>query len=140
MKQYELIDHTADVIVKAYGSNLEETFACAADAMFDLITGKARIDSVERVEIEVGSIDTEGLLVGFLSKLIVIHEVDGLVLSGFSVQFTGENRLRAVGNGERFSREKHGNGIQVKGVSYHMLEIAPASEKGPGYVQVLFDV
>ena len=37
MKNYEIIDHTADMGIKVYGKNLLALFLNAAEAMFDII-------------------------------------------------------------------------------------------------------
>lgn len=140
MRRYELIEHTADIGVKATGRDLEEAFAVAAEAMFEIITDKAPIEPSEEVTLQAESIDTEGLLVDFLSRLIVVHEVDNMVFNSFTVSFTGEHKLVAVGKGERFISEKHGHGHHVKGVSYHMMEIFDGRNREESYVQVLFDV
>jgi SHS2 domain-containing protein len=140
MKHYEFIEHTADVAVKAYGVTLEEAFAVAAGAMFDIMTDESPIERQQKVELEVQSIDMEGLLVSFLSKLIVLHEVDHLVLKDFVVVFTGDNSLKAGAWGEKFTETKHAGGLHVKGVSYHMMEIVQGKGNKPCHVQVLFDV
>jgi SHS2 domain-containing protein len=140
MRHYEFIDHTADIAVRAWGDTLEEAFAEAAQAMFDVITNKAQVSSCETVSFEIESIDLEGLLVGFLSKLIVVHEVNRLVLGSFAVELAGNNRLRARVSGEKFDAARHGAGSQVKGVSYHMMEIHDGHGREPSYVRVLFDV
>ena len=140
MKRYEFIEHTADVAVKAYGATLEEAFAVAAEAMFDIMTDESPIERKQKVELEAESIDIEGLLVSFLSKLIVIHEVDNLVLKDFVVAFTGDNNLKADAWGEKFTETKHAAGLHVKGVSYHMMEVVEGKENKPCHVQVLFDV
>ncbi len=46
MKIYELIEHTADVGIKAYGKNISEAFENAAKGMFDIITDKSEIEAV----------------------------------------------------------------------------------------------
>ncbi len=140
MKRYEFIEHTADVAVKAYGATLEEAFAVAAGAMFDIMTDESPIERKQKIELEAESIDIEGLLVSFLSKLIVLHEVDHLVLKDFVVAFTGDNSLKASAWGETFTETKHAGGLHVKGVSYHMMEIVEGKENKPCHVQVLFDV
>lgn len=140
MKRYEFIEHTADVAVKAYGATLEEAFAVAAGAMFDIITDESPIERKQKVELEVQSIDMEGLLVNFLSKLIVLHEVDCLVLKDFVVTFTGDNSLKVEAWGEIFTETKHAGGLHVKGVSYHMMEVVEGKGNKPCHVQVLFDV
>ena len=140
MKRYEFIEHTADVAVKAYGATLEEAFAVAAEAMFDIMTDESPIERKQKVELEAESIYIEGLLVSFLSKLIVLHEVDNLVLKDFVVAFTGDNSLKAEAWGEIFTETKHAGGLHVKGVSYHMMEVVQGKENKPCHVQVLFDV
>ncbi len=140
MNHYELLDHTADVAIKAYGKNLEEAFATAAQAMFELMTDKAPVEKKEKISLEAESIDLQGLLVKFLSDLIVIHETENLVLKEFTVHFTGENKLKAEGWGEKFIKEKHGHGIHVKGVSYYSMEIHDGKEKEESFVKVVFDI
>lgn len=140
LKRYEFIDHTADTAIRAYGDTLEQAFESVATGMFDIITGGAAIGGTEEVSLTVASIDIEGLLVSFLSQLIVIHEVESVVLTGFEVEFTARNELTATAQAEKFDRQKHGDGIQVKGVSYHMLEIHDGGTTQPCHVQVLFDV
>ena len=52
MKKYDIIDHTADIGVKAYGSNISEAFENAAKAMFDLITDNSSIENIGQYNIE----------------------------------------------------------------------------------------
>lgn len=140
LSQYEFIDHTADIVVRARGKSLTDAFATAARAMFDVITGTAEINSDLKFEIEVESIDIEGLLVGFLSDLIVLHETENVVLSEFNVSLIDSTRLTAIVRGESFDPARHGEGTSVKGISYHMMEIVENSNDRSWTVQVLFDV
>lgn len=137
---YEFIDHTADIIARAHGTTIDEAFAEAARAMFDVITGGAEIKTERKVEFEVESVDREGLLVGFLSDLIVIHEADRVVLSEFDIEFVSDRHLRAVVCGEDFDFRRHGEGTHVKGISYHMMEITENPNDNSWTVQVLFDI
>lgn len=140
MKPYEFKEHTADIIARAYGATLEEAFGNAARAMFDIITGGTEIQAVDQYELKVESIDLEGLLVGFLSQLIVLHETENVVLSQFQVAIDGDRKMTAVCLGETFAPKRHGGGTQVKGVSYHLMEIEKGGEKELCHVQVLFDI
>ena len=80
------------------------------------------------------------LLVGFLSNLIVLHEVQNMVLTEFKITFESERKLKVTAGGEQFDEQKHAHGHHVKGVSYHMMEIFDGGGKAPSFVQVLFDV
>jgi len=139
-KRWEFIEHTADIAIKAYGDNLEDAFATAATAMFDIMTDSSKVEPIEKVEFETESVDIEGLLVGFLSNLIVLHEVQNMVLTGFEITFVSERKLKVAARGERFDDQKHARGHHIKGVSYHMMEISDGGGKTPSFVQVLFDV
>jgi len=140
MKRIEFIDHTADIIIRAYGDTLAEAFAAAADGMFSIITDADRIEPRQEVTFSVSSIDRPGLLVAFLSELIVRHEVNRLLLTDFSVEFDGDLSLTVTGRGEVFDNNRHESGLHVKAVTYHMLEVEDGSANEPCHVQVLFDV
>ena len=140
MKRFEYIDHTADIAIKAYGSDLAEAFAAAAEGLMAVITGEVELNGNEPDSFEFESIDRPGLLVGMLSELIVRHEVEGVVMSEFDVDLLNDTRLRCSYRKQPFDRSQHGEGIHVKGVAYHMLEIHDGETNDSSYVQVLFDI
>ncbi len=136
MKHYELIEHTADVGVKAYGKTVAEAFEHAAEAMFDIITDTSTIQSVGQYDIELESPDLEQLLVDWLSKLLFLNDAENLVFGKFEVTITG-TRLSARVLGEKYNTKKHRMGVEIKAVTYHILQV---NEKDPIFVQVLFDI
>ena len=131
---YRLFEHTADIGVEAYGSTIEEAFENAAKGMFSIITNGSRIEPKEKRVINL-AIDSE-VLVDWLSELLYINDVEGLVFGDFKVsigkEFTGEAW------GEKYDREKHGYGTEIKAVTYHMLQIK-RNKKG-FKIRVLFDI
>jgi SHS2 domain-containing protein len=136
MKPYELIEHTADVGVKAHGKTVAEAFEHAAKGMFDIITDESTIDPVGQYDIQLEAPDLEQLLVDWLSKLLFLNDAQDLVFGKFQVTLTG-NRLTASVFGEKYDIKKHGMGVEIKAVTYHMLQV---QEKKPIFVQVLFDI
>jgi len=138
MKTYELIDHTADIVVKAYGKTLSEAFQNAAKAMFDLITDKSEVESVGQYIIDLEAPDLEQLLVDFLSELLFLNSAKNLVFGFFNITLDDKkNKLSAVVCGEKFDLSKHKIGAEIKAVTYHMLEV---KNKKPFHVKVLFDI
>ncbi len=138
MKDYELIDHTADIGVKAYGKDLSEAFANAAKAMFDIITDSSDIDDKGRYQIELESDDLEQLLVDWLNELLFLQGAENLVFGEFVVQIDEQNNhLTATVSGENFDRKKHSIGMEIKAVTYHMLKVTKGN---PCVVKVLFDI
>jgi len=138
MKTYDLIDHTADVGVKAYGKNLSEAFEHAAKAMFDIITDNSEIETVGQYTILLDAHDLEQLLVDWLSELLYLNSAKNLVFGFFKVNLDEKNNsLSATVFGEKYNISKHKIGAEIKAVTYHMLEV---KNKKPFHVQVLFDI
>jgi SHS2 domain-containing protein len=136
MKHYDIIEHTADVGVKAYGKTVAEAFEHAAVAMFDIITDESRIDSIGEYDIVLEAPDREQLLVDWLSKLLYLNDAENLVFGRFEVSITG-CRISARVFGEKYDTKKHKMGVEIKAVTYHMVQV---NEKDPVFVQVLFDI
>jgi SHS2 domain-containing protein len=138
MRKYEIIEHTADIGIKAFGENLEESFENAAKAMFDLITDNSKINNVGQYNIRLEAPDFEQLLVDWLSELLFLNSAKNLVFGIFKIKIDKKNcRLNAKIFGEKFNLSKHNIGIEIKAVTYHMLEV---NNKYPFVVQVLFDI
>ncbi len=136
MRQYDLIEHTADVGLKAYGKTIAEAFEHAAEGMFDIITDESTIDPIGQYDIQLEAPDLEQLLVDWLSKLLFLNDAQDIVFGKFQVKLT-ENRLSASVFGEKYDTKKHRMGVEIKAVTYHMLKV---NEKNPIFVQVLFDI
>lgn len=138
MKDYELIDHTADIGIKAYGENLSEAFAHAAKGMFDIITDSSQIESKGEYQIELSADELDQLLVDWLDELLYLQGAENLVFGEFNVSVDEEKgRISATVSGEEFNTEKHKIGMEIKAVTYHMLEVHKGN---PCFVKVLFDV
>lgn len=138
MKKYELIEHTADVGIKAYGKNISESFENAAKGMFDIITNCSKIDYVGQYNIQLEAPDFEQLLVDWLSELLFLNSAKNLVFGLFNVEIDNKYPcLSASVFGENYNISKHKIGVEIKAVTYHMLEIR---KKRFYQVQVLFDI
>lgn len=138
MKTYELIDHTADVGIKAYGKTLSEAFENAAKGMFDIITDNSEIESIGQYNIELEAPDLEQLLVDWLSELLYLNSAKNQVFGFFKIELDEKNnKLTAKIFGEKFDLSKHKIGAEIKAVTYHILEVR---NKRPYHVQVLFDI
>ncbi len=138
MKTYELIDHTADVGVKAYGKTLAEAFENVAKGMFDIITDSSEIESVGQYDIQLNAPELDQLLVDWLSELLFLHSAKNIVFGFFKIDLDEKNKkINAKVFGEKLDISKHKVGTEIKAVTYHMLEV---KNKKPFHVQVLFDI
>lgn len=137
MEPYRTFEHTADIGIEAYGATVESAFANVARGMFAIIVNDSDIDSHEERTLTLPvEDDLEQLVVDWLSELLYIYDVDGLVFGDFSLTIT--DKLQATARGEPYNRDKHGYGMEIKAVTYHLLDIK-RTKKGI-YIKVLFDV
>lgn len=133
--RYELLEHTADVFIKAYGKTVDEIFSNAAYALFDQIADISLVSPVGEEKIELEAASREVLLVDYLNELLYMHDAFRVIYCSFDVQVQG-SRLTSTVRGERIDRERHVLKSQVKAVTYHMLEL---NEK-EGYAKFIVDV
>ncbi len=137
MEPYNTFEHTADVGIEARGATLEEAFANAARGMFSIIVDGSDIAARVKREISLEPTDDdEQLLVDWLSELLYVHDVDGLVFDSFEITIDGG--LHATAWGEPYSRDRHGYGSEIKAVTYHLLGIK--RNKKAVHIKVLFDI
>jgi SHS2 domain-containing protein len=126
-KQYEYLEHTADIKFQAYGKTLEEVFENAALAMFNVIINTEKVSGETAREIFLKSPDLESLLVDWLSELLYIFEVDEIVFRKFRVEEIkeeeGEYSITGRALGENYYPESHPFETEIKAVTYNQLEI-----------------
>ncbi len=133
--RYEVCDHTADVMIRCTGGDLEECFENAAYAMFDQTVDASSIeDRIERT-VEAEGKDPEERLYAFLSELLFVMDCDGLVFNNFRVSFDGD-KVKCIARGEPLDLRKHHPKAEIKAVTYHMLSV---DTKKPE-ITVIFDV
>jgi len=138
---YEVIDHTADIGIKAKGKSLEEVFEATAKGMFELIAKNDNIEPRETRSIEIEMDDLIMLFKQWLEEVLFSFDTQKLVFSKFEVQIDKQDnfyKLKAVVYGEEYNPEKHGSGVEIKAVTYHMMDIW--KEDDQVYAQVLFDI
>jgi SHS2 domain-containing protein len=130
------VSHTADVKIRATAPTLELLFSEALASLMQVLYGPDRKGGTKR-EITLDADDHESLLKDFLSEVLFIAEVDGMVFSGAEIRITG-NHLVADLDGESFDRRRHALGTEVKGISYSGLAI---TQDANGYkLDIVFDV
>ncbi len=137
-RSFEIIDHTADVGVVAYGASIEELFTNAALAVFSLITEPESVGDSVRLDVAVKSESRDGLLVDWLNELIYLFDVKHVLFSRFDIESLTETDIRAICYGESFDPMKHKIMAGVKAATYHMLQF---TEEDEGYrAQIILDV
>ena len=140
MKKFEFLEFaTADVCFKAYGKTLEEAFANAALAMFEIMLETRNVEQKIVKEIEIKGEDLKSLMFEWLNGLLFYVDAESLAFSRFEVRIDEDQmKLSAKVSGEPIDQAKHRTKIDVKACTYHSMEIKQSD--GGWTAQVLIDV
>jgi SHS2 domain-containing protein len=137
-KTFKIIDHTADVGIIAYGTDIEELFSNAALALFSLITEPESVEEKLHLDLEVNSEGRDSLLIEWLNELIYLFDVKHILLNRFDIASLTQNELKVTCYGEDFDPIKHKIKLGVKAATYHMLRL---DKNDGGYkARVIFDI
>ncbi len=136
-KEFEIIDHTADVGIIAYGVDMKQAFAHAAKALFSLITELDDVAETVYHDIEVTAPDQESLLVEWLNELIYRFDTEHILFKKFDIDRFEPTHLKARGYGEKVNTSRHKLKVGIKAATYHMLKV---EENNGSRVQVVFDI
>jgi SHS2 domain-containing protein len=140
MKKFEFLDiTTADAAFVSYGKNLNELFANAALAMFEIMVNTKQIKHEIMKKVEIETNDLLSLLFEWLNKLLVFYGSDNLAFSKFNVEIDEKNfKLRARCFGETIDPKRHEIKTEVKACTYHKMEIKKINEGWKA--QVIVDI
>ncbi|CAG9798361.1 unnamed protein product [Chironomus riparius] len=130
--KYEYLDHTADVQLHSWGSNLTEAFEQNGMAMFGYMTELDTVDIKEKHEIIANAEDLDGLLYHFLDELLFLFSAEPyLICKKLRIEEfdTEAFKIRCSCFGEQFDLAKHPQGTEVKAITYSAMQIVQKPEK-----------
>lgn len=143
MKPYEIIEHTADVGLKANGATLKELFENAAKGMFDIIGGNlvhSSQSTVDRKVVIKGKVDSfEELLVDWLGELLYIFNKQGIFFRDFKILELSNNQLISKSSGIKINPSRDTLQTEIKAVTFHGLKIEK-DNSGIFSCNIIFDV
>jgi SHS2 domain-containing protein len=137
-RAFQIVDHTADVGIVAYGTDMKQMFSNAALGLFSLITEPQSIGAQLQRKLEVVAEDRDSLLVEWLNELIYLFDAEHLLFNRFDIDSLTGNRLKATCYGEKFDPSRHKLKLGVKAATYHMLKLDKHSNAYRAHV--LFDI
>jgi SHS2 domain-containing protein len=145
-RTFRALEHTADKGIEATGRTLAEAFENAAYGMFSLFADLSSYEATCERRVTVTAESLDGLVWTWLSELLYIFEVEGLLPvdfgnsavrgevpeAGGQLEFASDVAFRSVGHDIEWL------GSPAKAVTYHQLKV---EQTGSGWrVQVYVDV
>jgi len=141
MKEFEILEHTADIGMAVYGKTKREVFINAARGMFEIIAGgtkNLKENFYDKIKLEADNL--EGLLFAWLNELLYISETKLVILNKFEIKDLSNNKIAAEVKGMKINRLDCKIKREIKAVTYHRLEVKEDQESGLWSVRVIFDI
>ena len=141
MNEFEILEHTADIGMAAYGKTKKEVFINAAKGMFKIIAGENRNlkeNFYDKIKLEADNL--EGLLFAWLNELLYISETKLVILSKFKIKELSDFKIEAEIEGMKINPPSVKIEKEIKAVTYHRLEIKKDEESGLWRAQIIFDI
>ena len=141
MKEFEILEHTADIGIAAYGKTKREVFINTARGMFEIIAGETKNlkeNFCGKIKLEADNL--EGLLFAWLNELLYISETKLVILNKFEIKDLSNNKMGAEVKGTKINRLNCKIEKEIKAATYYRLEIKKDEESGLWRAQVIFDI
>jgi SHS2 domain-containing protein len=133
-KGYKFLEHTADVMVCAWGKDFFEAIQQVAYAMFETLGATKKIRSSKFFLIEETSQYPDELIVNFFSSILSNCEL--LDVLPCKIQMNSSCSLTHISAKIYYCQNRPS--LQIKAITYHQLKCWV--EKNTTFVQVLFDI
>lgn len=136
MKDYQYLDHTADLGIEVHGQTLEALFRNIGIAIFETqLSGELK--EKEEESIVLSSDSCEELFVDWCRELLYNFSVKGFIPKNYNISIT-DFSLRAELQGDKLDIKRHTIKTEIKNVTYHDLQIGKLNDHYQA--RVIFDV
>lgn len=135
---WRLLDHTADLGIEVEGPSLEELFARAGEAIFELMVELDTVDAAVSRHLVIEGSDLADLWVNYLREVLYLWGGESLLMKKVQIINLTETSLEATLYGEPYNSRKHELMMEIKAVTYHQAEVVRTPEGWKG--RVIFDV
>ncbi len=123
---FRYLEHVTDAYIEAYGDSMEEAFSYAAKGTVNVMFEIKDIQGTSKVDFRIEGVDYYELLFNWLERVHLLIAIDNQVISNFELKISkldSKYQLTGSGMAETIDIIKHGYKIEIKGVTYHEMEI-----------------
>lgn len=123
---YEIVEHTADVGIRATGRSLQEAFRETTLGLLD-ITGTWVPNGGDEIPLTFEGTDAASLLVDWLGEILYLQDARDALVSGVEVERASDLRVSGV---VRLTPrgDLDPEGTAVKAITYHQLAVEPRED------------
>jgi SHS2 domain-containing protein len=137
-KRYRVTARQSELAVKVSGSSQTELFANAAFALFDVMTDIEKIETKERLPLEVEGLNMDDLMVNWTRELLYLFQGGGYLLKEFNIREARETSVKAEVCGEKIDPDRHEIKKEINGVAYHQTRMQKTGDQWTA--QLIFEM
>ncbi|HEV2519727.1 MAG TPA: archease [Thermoplasmata archaeon] len=129
---------TADVGIWARAPTPSGLFEGLGQALYGVMTDLRRVRPVATRTVSASGSDLAGLVVAFLTELLLLEQDDGFVGRRLAARTVGDppTAVRATVSGETIDAARHVRRKEVKAITFHRLEV----DLDPPRARVILDI
>lgn len=138
VKNFEILEHTADLKVRVRGSGPDDLFKNAGLAIFQISAEKQSIrdKNKHKISIKQSAQNIEELFINWLNELLSLSAVKGVIFEDIKINKLNEKELEAVAVGSDIRNYKVNT--EIKAATYHELRVSKANSGWEA--EIIFDV
>src|SRR4030043_773008 len=107
MKNYKILDHTADIGIEVCGKTKKEALANTVEAMFDLIADSENISVVQEKHLTITGADTADMLINLLREALYLFHADAWLCKRCEILEINKQKITAEFWGEPYDATKN---------------------------------
>jgi SHS2 domain-containing protein len=135
---YTLLDHTADLGIRIFGTDLKDLFEGAGRALMHLMVKAEIPNNTHSMKISISGRDLADLMVRWLGEILYLFAGERLLVTSIRMGSVSASHLDATLETVPFEPERHETLREIKAVTYHQIEV---TEMPNGWeAKVIFDV
>ncbi len=133
------LEHATDAFFEVRGSNLQEAFIKAGEAVVDTTLERSTVSEKERRTLKVSGRKLRHILFNWLEEVNFQLVTEGFAIARFELELSknSEYSIEATAFGEPIDLKKHHFKVEIKAPTFHLIEI---TEKGGVLMRFLLDL
>ena len=132
---FTVLEHTADIGLKVYGSSLSNLFEEAVSAFISLLVKSSKTEFNHTTKLEIAGEDYIDLMIRCLSEILYLFEAESLIVNRIEIKSITSKKLTATLKVTEFAPATHKIINNIKAVTYHNASINKADD---GWYSIIY--
>jgi SHS2 domain-containing protein len=137
-KKYRVTTRQSELAVKVMGDSQADLFANSALALFDVMTDIEKVETKERLPLEVEGTDRDDLMVNWMRELLYLYQTSGFLLKEFQIREVTDTLVKAEVCGEKIDPDRHDIKKEIAAVAYNQSRMHKTGDQWTA--QLIFEL